>query len=408
MVMLIRIAWRNIWRHKTRSFVVMGAISLGIWSLIFLLSFSRGLIYNLIDNSIRREIGHVQVEHESYRQKREIGYLVEESARKVALLAADPAVEAVTRRLLVSGMVSSARGARGVQIWGVEPGEEGRVSFIREKIKEGDFLPEGHTPTLLISGRLATRLGIRMKSKVVLTFQDLDGHITAGAFRVAGLFDSGTTPFDEGTVMVRRDDLLALTGGVERDPAHQLVAVVVHPDSAATVRDRLTAVMAGDKVTTYREVAPEIALYESQIGMSNMIMITIFMLALIFGIINTMLMAVLERVRELGMLMAIGMNRRKVFLMVVLETLFLGLTAMPAGLILVEVSLAFFGQTGIDLRIFSEGMREYGMSEVVYPDPATDIYLRVTLSVVATAFLGALYPAWKAVRLKPVDALTKI
>ncbi len=406
--MIIKIAWRNIWRSKTRSFVVLGAISLGIWALIFLLSFSRGMIYNLIDNSIRREIGHVQLEHPEFRKQREFKYYLENSTDKASLLTSDTGVLAVTSRVLALGMVSSPKGARGVQIWGIDPAAEGKVSSIRDNIKEGVFLEEGKTNGLLISKRLAGKLGLKMRSKAVLTFQDLDGNITAGAFRITGLFDSGTTPFDEGTLMVRKDDLLRLTGGIEQDISHQLVAIVRHPDSVDQVRDRLAGLFPGAKLSTYKEVAPEIALYESQIGLMNLIVITIFMLALIFGIINTMLMAVLERVRELGMLMAIGMNRRRVFLMVVLETLFLGITAMPVGIGLVVITLAIFQKTGIDLSLFSEGMREFGMSEIVYPDPATSIYLQVAFAVFLTAFIGALYPAWKAIRLKPVDALTKI
>lgn len=408
MGLLIRIAWRNIWRSRTRSFVVLGAISLGIWALIFLLSFSRGMIYNLIENSIRRELGHLQLEHPDFRKQREFGYHLTGSGEKARLLREDPGVRAVSERAIALGMVSTAKGARGVQIWGVDPDHEGEVSFIREKITEGEFLPDQRNYPLLISARLAGKLDLRMGNKAVLTFQDLEGNITAGAFRVAGLFDSGTTPFDEGTVMVRREHLLALAGGLEADLAHQLIAIAVHPDSVAAIQTRLAPRFPGARLSTYAEVAPEIALYESQMGLMNLVVITIFMLALIFGIINTMLMAVLERVRELGMLMAIGMNRRRVFLMVVLETLFLGLTAMPAGILLVVASLAFFQRTGIDLSIFSEGMREFGMSEVIYPDPVTGIYVQVAVAVFITALLGALYPAWKAVRLKPVDALTKL
>ncbi|MCF8238646.1 MAG: FtsX-like permease family protein [Saprospiraceae bacterium] len=407
MGVLIKIAWRNIWRSRTRSLVVLGAISLGIWALIFLLSFSRGMVYNLIDNSIRREIGHLQLEHPEFNKQHDFRFHLENADSLGALFFQDPGVVSVSERAVSMGMVSSAKGARGVRIWGIDPERERGVTFIADKIVEGEFLEPGRNP-ILMSSHLAGKLGLKMRSKAVLTFQDLEGNITAGAFRITGLFDSGTTPFDEGTVMVRREDLLRLTGGADRDIAQQIVAIVDDPDSVEVIRDRLAPLFPGAKLRTYEEVAPEVALYESQIGLTNMIVITIFMLALIFGIINTMLMAVLERVRELGMLMAIGMNRRRVFLMVMFETLFLGLTAMPVGIGLVMLTLKFFEKTGIDLSIFSEGMREFGMSEIVYPDPVTSIYFQVAGAVFLTAFLGAIYPAWKAIRLKPVEALSKI
>lgn len=408
MGMLVTIAWRNIWRSRTRSLVVLGAIALGIWALIFLLSFARGMVFNLVENTVSREIGHLQLEHPDFSRQRDLRFRVTNADSLSAILEADPAVEAVSARALVMGMVSSARGARGVQIRGIDPADEARVSFIEEKVVEGHYLNGKTRNALMISRRLAGKLGLRLRSKAVLTFQDLEGNITSGAFRIVGLFDSGTSPFDEGNIFVRRDDLLALTGGLEEGAAQQLVALMANPDNARAVRDRVEDSFSGYSLKTYQEVAPEVALYESQIGLMNAIVITIFMLALIFGIINTMLMAVLERVRELGMLMAIGMNRRKVFLMVVLETLFLGLTAMPAGIGLVVVTLAIFERTGIDLSVFSEGMREFGMSEVVYPQPATEIYVQVAFAVFLTAFLGALYPAWKATRLRPVEALTTL
>ena len=404
---LIKIAWRNIWRSPTRSLVVLGAISLGIWALIFLLSFSRGMIYNLIDNSIRREIGHLQLEHPDFHKQKEFQHYLPQADSLANILARDPAVTAISARTISLGMVSSAKGARGIRIWGVKPGDERGVSFIAEKVEEGVFLEEARNPVLM-SRRLAGKLGLKMRSKAVLTFQDLDGNITAGAFRITGLFDSGTTPFDEGTVLVRQEDLLRLTGGAEEGLAHQIVAIIDDPDSVQVVRDRLAGSFRGARLTSYSEVAPEIALYESQIGIMNAIIITIFMLALVFGIINTMLMAVLERIRELGMLMAIGMNRWRVFVMVLLETLFIGVTAMPVGIGLVIITLEIFKRTGIDLSLFSEGMREFGMSEVIYPDPVTGIYVQVAVAVFLTAFLGAIYPAWKAIRLKPTEALSKI
>ncbi|MEM1124606.1 MAG: FtsX-like permease family protein, partial [Bacteroidota bacterium] len=158
----------------------------------------------------------------------------------------------------------------------------------------------------------------------------------------------------------------------------------------------------------YREISPEVQLYESQIDISSAIFTTIFMLALIFGIINTMLMAVLERNRELGMLMAVGMNKRKVFGMIVLETLFLGVFAAPIGLLLGWLTITYFGNTGIDLSAFSSSMEQFGLETQVYTELPAKYYVSLALSVLVTAILAALYPAWKAISLRPVEAIRKI
>ena len=142
MGLLIKIAWRNIWRSRTRSLVVLGAISLGIWALIFLLSFSRGMVYNLIDNSIRREIGHLQLEHPDFQKQRDFRFYLEDADSLGTLMFRDPHVLAVSERVVALGMVSSAKGARGVRIWGIDPDRESGVSFIAEKVVEGDFLAD--------------------------------------------------------------------------------------------------------------------------------------------------------------------------------------------------------------------------------------------------------------------------
>jgi ABC-type antimicrobial peptide transport system permease subunit len=137
-------------------------------------------------------------------------------------------------------------------------------------------------------------------------------------------------------------------------------------------------------------------------------MIVIIMLALIFGIINTMLMAVLERTRELGMLMAVGMNRSRVFTMIIIETILLGVIAAPVGLLLGFLTNTYFAIYGIDLSSYSEGMEKFGLSDVVYTHMQTTDYISIMIAVAITAILGALYPALKAIRLKPVDAIRKI
>ena len=138
------------------------------------------------------------------------------------------------------------------------------------------------------------------------------------------------------------------------------------------------------------------------------IMTVIFMLALIFGIINTMLMAVLERIKELGMLMAVGMNKMNVFFMVVLETIFIALIGAPIGMLLGLMTTSYLHRVGIDLSNWSKALEEFGMSDVVRPSLNTETFMIIVLAVVITAILASVYPALKAIRLRPVEALRKI
>ena len=161
-------------------------------------------------------------------------------------------------------------------------------------------------------------------------------------------------------------------------------------------------------VEDYWELSPDVELYETQIDTSNSIIIAIFMLALIFGIINTMLMAVLERYKELGMLMAIGMNKAKIFFMIVLETLLLAAVAAPIGLGLGFLTVYLLQDTGIDLSAFAKGLERFGMETTIFPVLDFPLYARIAFAVFITALLASIYPARKAIKLKPVEALHKI
>jgi len=151
-----------------------------------------------------------------------------------------------------------------------------------------------------------------------------------------------------------------------------------------------------------------VQLYESQLGISSMIFMTIFMLALIFGIINTMLMAVLERSKEIGMLMAVGMNKVKVFGMIVLETLMLGLIGAPLGMFVGWLTVQYFYKRGINLGAFADGIERFGLATILNPELPADQYIHLMIGVFITAVLASIYPALKAIRLKPIEAMHKI
>lgn len=404
--MILKIAWRNIWRSRTRSLVVVGAIALGVWSVLFLMGFSQGLIEGYIANLIESELSHIQIHHPEYKKDYDIQFARSNPDPQAAEIAAVPGVKALTNRTLVNGMISSSKGARGIRVKGVDPAPEAIVTNLDKKILEGAYFPEGKKNQILVGRSLADKLGLKLRTKIVLTFQNLEGEITASAFRITGIFETDNKQYDESQVFVMREELNGLLGAPGL--GHETAILVDQNEDMAPVAAALRLKYPDQLVETYRQISPEADLFDSQLQLSSVIFMTIVMLALAFGIVNTMLMAVLERVRELGMLMAVGMNKLRVFLMIVTETILLGMIGAPIGLGLGALTISSLGHTGMDLSMWSKGMQEFGISEMVYPalDPA--LYGQLVFAVLITAVIGSIYPALKAIRLRPVDAIHKV
>ena len=404
-MMVLNIAWRNIWRNRIRSWVVIGSILLAIWSVLFILSFSFAMSIGYVENSIRNQTSHLQLHNAKWVDEKEIKYMLEDAETVLKDIENQSFTEAATIRTVVNGMVRSSRAARGIEIKGVIPEKEATISQIDQKIIEGEYFGTKRNE-IIISQKLAEKLKLKLRKKLVLQFQDLAGDIVAGSFRIVGLFNTGNTMYDESFVLVKRRDINRLLD--DEDAAHEIALFLKDPTELEQSTDQLNSSHTGLLVQDYRELSPDVRLYETQIEVSSRIFTFIFMLALIFGIINTMLMAVLERNKELGMLMALGMNKTRVFFMIVLETLLLGLIALPLGLLLAWGTISLFGDIGINLTAFADAIEQYGLDTIIYPYLPQDQYVSMASSLIITALLASLYPAYKAIKLRPVEAMRKI
>ncbi len=397
------IAWRNVWRHPFRSLILVSAVSMGLWAGLFVISFFTGMVDQKLRTGIEA-ISHIQIHVPGFRDDFNANQIVPDGMILTEELRDNPEVKAVAARLLARGMLATARKSLGVEIRGVSPDEERAATNLSDKVVEGVYLDEapGRNPAL-VGEKFARDNGLSLGSRVVLTFQDASGEIASGAFRLAGLYKTGDARIDEQVVFVRRSDLQTLMGLMGE--VHQIALVLSLPDQVDTVASVLRIENPDLRVETWREISPELNLFLTTATQSMTITMGIILLGLGFGIVNTMLMAVLERVREIGMLMALGMNRRKIFTMILLETLILVLAGCPVGMGLAAVTVAILGRTGIDLSAWAEGLAGWGLDTIVYPVLSGSFYWQVLIMVAVTAVLSSLYPARKALKLNPAEAI---
>lgn len=404
--MIAIIAWRNVWRNKGRSLVVIGAMITGIWAMAFGGGFMQSFLTSYIESSIKHETSNGQVHHPQFIEDYDIQYSMPDHQFIVNYLRALPAVEYVTSRSLVNGMIASSRQATGVKIIGVDPSEEQKLTELNTLINEGAYFEGISSNPVLIGDKLAEKLKVGVKAKVVLTFQDVAGNITAGRFRVAGILKATSLAVSEGSAFVLKTDINRLLN--IGDNVHEIAYTTISGTDDEALADTLQSKFPNEKVESWKELSPVLVFMEQWMASILKMLIVIIMSALAFGIVNTMLMAVLERIRELGMLMALGMRRTKVFFMIMIETIYLSTVGGPVGLLIGYATVTYFGKNGIDLTDYSQGLEAIGYDSILYPILQPMDYVQIVIGVVLTAFLASIYPAWKAIKLKPIDALHTI
>ncbi|MFD2516776.1 ABC transporter permease [Salinimicrobium flavum] len=405
--MLVQIAWRNIWRNKTRSLIVTSSIAIGLWAGIFILAFAWGMYKNNIDETVYKQLSHLQIHHPLFSKENDAKLTVPESNRILEKLKSQPKVAAVSSRVITSGMISSTTTAGGVKIIGIDPDSEKQQIRLNENVRQGGYFESGKENEILIGEKLAKKLKVKLKSKVVLTFTDVNSDIISGAFRVGGIYRSGNLSLDEVNVYVLRPKLREFLG-LRQDETNEIAILLKSEENLGSIKEYANSIAPGSKVEDWKEMAPELRLVIESFNLYTYIITGIILLALTFGIVNTMLMSVLERIRELGMLMAIGLNKLKIFLMIMLETLYLSLIGCPVGLLIGWLTIKILGNYGINISMFSEGLSSYGFSPVIYPALDDQKYGIVAIMCLITALLSAIYPAYKALQLNPSEAIRKI
>jgi ABC-type lipoprotein release transport system permease subunit len=402
--MLTQIAWRNVWRNKTRSMVIVIAVALGLWGGIFSDAFMQGMTEQQIYSSIHTETGHIQLNQKGFLVNHDMQLNMPGADSITARLSKLPGVQAATSTIQLTSMASTSSGSAGIMINGIDPAAQEKVSNLNTLLTTGDYFKSDRTNLIVIGQQLADKLHIKLHSRIVLTLQTTAGDIVYGAFKVAGIFRTHNSDFDKQMVFVRKKDLQALISFTPG--AASLVTVLLHnTDDTKMVTAEIQKMFPELQVQPWMQLSPMLQILSSTVTQMTIIFVGIILIALAFGIVNTMLMAVLDRTHEIGMLLSIGMKPSKVFAMIILETIFLSLTGAAVGIALSVGTISWFGHTGINLSFIAEGINAFGYASIVYPSLGADFYLALSVMVVIIALIAGLFPARHAIRLKPAEAL---
>jgi len=402
--MISSFAWRNLWRNKLRSLVIIAAVSLGIFAGIFLISFMNGMLNARIQSIVGIEMSHVQIHQHGFLDNNQFTLQINNADSILNKVRTAPHVLAASKRIIINCMVASAETGSGVKVTGIDPGDEKNVTQISSKVSQGKYLDETGKNSVVISEFLAGKLKVGLKNKIIITVQDVNNTITGGAFRIVGIYQTDNQMFDESTIFIRNMDLSKLTG-LSTANAHEIAIKLDDNNSAEATSKILAGYFPGLEVKDWQTLSPEAGYLVSAMTQYMYIFLVIILLALSFGIVNTMLMVIMERVHELGMLMAIGMNRTRIFLMIMLETIFLSLTGGVLGIIIGFAVSKYLGKVGLNLYFWKDAFAELGYSTNIYPDINLFTMIITSVMVIIAGVISSLYPAYKALKLNPAESI---
>jgi ABC-type lipoprotein release transport system permease subunit len=402
MIQLIKIAFRDLGRNRRRSFFSALALAIGLALLLMMASFLEGEMSSAMDSTIRLQSGHLQIRAQSYDEsKTSLKWedLIENPAEVAGQVASLSVVKAASPRLYATGFAASRNRMMGVRIIGIDPLSEANAPY-REGLIDGGFLTPDDREGILIGRPLAEKLGLSVGDQIQLSANTSGGGVIEQPFTIRGIYTTETDAFDTAAVFLPLGKAQAMTQ--TENHASNIFILLYDKEQTDSVAAALKST--SYKVLTWTEINAFFIEFEN---FANSYMFILYLIVLAITatvIVNTLIMAVFERTREIGILAAIGMKGRRIMAMFLAETTLLAVGGIIMGLILGALIVAYFGRTGFYIAdIYSStGLL---MSNTVYPKLTSDNAINLSLLAFIITLLAGLYPAVMASRMEPVEAL---
>jgi putative ABC transport system permease protein len=402
--MILELAWRNIWRNPRRTIVILIAVVMGVWSMVFMGAWLRGMTDQMVGNSIATLTGEIQIHAIGYRNDPVIenSMTAPETVRDV-LKKVLPSGAQWSSRIRVNAIAGNARHSTGVTLVGINPTTESNVSFIGSAVTHGRYLlpTDGHG--IVVGKALANKFETKLGRKLVLMSQAADKEIASRAFRIVGLFTAELAATEKQFVFVTTAAARQMLK-LEKDVSEIAIVLPDRRQSDNTAESLKNALPAGYDVATWKTLLPIVRAYLSMMDAWLFIWYLIVFIAMGFGIVNTLLMAIFERIKEFGLLKALGMKPGRIIGAVLTESLLILILGIAIGNMLGYATVHTLADVGIDLSFFAEGAEFAGISRIIYPALHVRDMFIANLVVFFLGLAVSAYPAVKAARITPVEA----
>ncbi len=403
---LMLLAWRNLWRNHRRTLIMLAAIGLGAWAMIFMTALTQGMVNEMIKDGISVLPGHVLVHHPDYRDDPNVTNLLPMPDSELHAKLAAAGFRQFATRIKVPAVITSERESRGVTLLGIDPADERDLTFVDYNAVEGRFLQDVDDSGIVIGRKLADTLDTRLGKRIVIMSQDPDNDIADRGFRIVGQFSASQQSFEEQFVFAGKRTVQRLLGVGDR--VTEAVAVGDDYRDVEPVFAKMSALV-DDRVVVTRWFDLDTYLGTMLRVMDGFVLVwvVVIFLALSFGLVNTLVMAVFERVREIGLMLALGMKPSSILGQIVIESMLLLIVGLALGNLLAVASIEPL-KSGIDISVVAEGMEMMGVGTVLYPQLRLQDVVLANVVVLVLGFLASLSPAWRASRLEPIEAITRV
>ncbi len=404
---MITLAWRNVWRNFRRSLITIASMACGLAAIMFGQSMIKSVQYQLVEKATGSITGHIQIQHRNIKEYKFPDRYIDDPDAVEAVLKTQAGIKQFGRRIHMTGLIASPKTSMGALISAVQPEREKDITTMASYITRGVFL--GKDPKAIVMGdRMATKLDLRLGEKVVVMAQAEDGSMGAEAFRLAGVFHTGSETFDGQIVYLpvkAMQDLLVVGNRV-----NHFVIALNDIGQTDVIAQELREKLAGQplQVLRWKDVDHEIVgVQRFQNALLDIVLMVVFAIVAL-GVLNTLLMSLFERVREFGVLMAIGARPSWVMKLVLIESFLLGLVGTVIGLVIGSLMIAYFGRNGLHLPLGDALSYFIPFPDVIYMRYEWSSHAFAAGSVLVVSLLAAIAPSLRACRLRPAEALRHV
>jgi ABC-type lipoprotein release transport system permease subunit len=405
-----KIAWRNLWRRKRRTLITGISIGFGVMLAVTFTGTGDYGYTNMINTSAIMGLGHVTIEPHGYNQTPSLDKRLRKTGQIRERVLAMPGVSDAIVRITGQAMFASASKTIGGMFMGIDPAQESpEQNLLIRSLVQGEVFSGKDSRGVVVGSKMTEKLNLRIGKKLVYTTTDVNGEIVSEIARVTGIFKTGVNEVDGGMVLLPINSVRSTLHYDAQDAT--LLAVIINDQRYAEKMRDTISLAEGDpqiEVLSWQQTQAEMAGLITMDRSGNYISQFLIGLLIAAGILNTLLMSVLERTREFGVMMAVGMSPRTLFMLVVVESLWLAIIGIVIGIIITAPWYAYLYYVGLD---FSGAIGEDYSAGGILVDPLIRIRLykesiiAILTGVFSLTLLAGLYPAWRAGRIPPVESL---